>query len=57
MAHFCLLMYSFALIGEIYVSAKEGSDEDGDGTMEKPFKTALKVNFSGVGLMWLIYSI
>ncbi|XP_023659090.1 asparagine--tRNA ligase, cytoplasmic [Paramormyrops kingsleyae] len=29
-------------VGEIYVSAKEGSDEDGDGTMEKPFKTALK---------------
>ncbi|KAL4660459.1 asparagine-tRNA ligase, cytoplasmic-like [Arapaima gigas] len=28
--------------GEIYVSAREGNDEDADGSMAKPFKTPLK---------------
>ena len=31
------------LAGELYTSEKEGSDEQGDGTQEKPFKTLLKV--------------
>lgn len=30
--------------GEVYVSDKTGSDQDGDGTEQKPFKTPLKVN-------------
>lgn len=29
--------------GELYVSDKCGSDGDGDGTEQKPFKTPLKV--------------
>lgn len=29
-------------LGELYVSDKEGDDSTGDGTKEKPFKTALK---------------
>lgn len=29
--------------GELYVSDKCGSDGDGDGTEQKPFKTTLKV--------------
>lgn len=32
--------------GELYVSDKCGSDQDGDGTEQKPFKTPLKVNMS-----------
>lgn len=34
--------------GELYVSDKCGSDQDGDGTEQKPFKTPLKVNASVV---------
>lgn len=30
-------------LGELYVSDKHGSDQDGDGTEQKPFKTPLKV--------------
>lgn len=33
--------------GELYVSDKCGSDQDGDGTEPKPFKTPLKVHASG----------
>ncbi|XP_031413721.1 asparagine--tRNA ligase, cytoplasmic-like isoform X2 [Clupea harengus] len=29
-------------VGELYVSAKQGSDEAGDGTEQKPFKTPLR---------------
>eukprot|EP00064_Thunnus_orientalis_P018937 superscaffoldBa00004534_g19046 len=29
-------------VGELYVSEKCGSDQDGDGSQQKPFKTALK---------------
>lgn len=32
------------LPGELYVSDKCGNDQGGDGTEQKPFKTALKVN-------------
>lgn len=32
-----------SLAGELYVSDKCGSDGDGDGTEQKPFKTPLKV--------------
>uniref|UniRef100_A0A8C9U061 Asparagine--tRNA ligase, cytoplasmic n=1 Tax=Scleropages formosus TaxID=113540 RepID=A0A8C9U061_SCLFO len=32
--------------GELYVSDKVGSDQDGNGTEEKPFKTALKALIS-----------
>ena len=28
---------------EVYVSDKEGNDQDGDGSEQKPFKTSLKV--------------
>lgn len=28
--------------GELYTSEKHGSDESGDGTQEKPFKTVLE---------------
>lgn len=34
----------FVFPGELYVSDKQGSDQDGDGTEQKPFKTPLKVN-------------
>lgn len=30
--------------GGLYVSDKGGSDQDGDGTEQRPFKTPLKVN-------------
>lgn len=33
----------FVFPGELYVSDKQGSDQDGDGTQQKPFKTALNV--------------
>ncbi|CDQ90243.1 unnamed protein product [Oncorhynchus mykiss] len=34
--------------GELYVSDKEGNDQDGDGTEQKPFKTALRaLTFAG----------
>lgn len=33
----------FVFPGELYVSDKQGSDQDGDGTEQKPFKTPLKV--------------
>uniref|UniRef100_A0A674PP48 Asparaginyl-tRNA synthetase 1 n=1 Tax=Takifugu rubripes TaxID=31033 RepID=A0A674PP48_TAKRU len=32
-------------VGELYVSDKCGSDQDGDGTEQKPFKTPLKALF------------
>ena len=31
----------FPILGVLYVSDKEGNDEDADGTEEKPFKTPL----------------
>jgi hypothetical protein len=31
------------LSGIVYTSEKNGNDESGDGTMEKPFKTTLQV--------------
>lgn len=35
--------YSFYIgIGELYTSEKNGSDETGDGTQEKPLKTILQ---------------
>ena len=30
------------IVGELYASEKEGSDESGDGTEAKPFKTILR---------------
>ncbi|XP_013994434.1 asparagine--tRNA ligase, cytoplasmic isoform X2 [Salmo salar] len=34
--------------GELYVSDKEGNDQDGDGTEQKPFKTSLRaLTFAG----------
>ena len=30
-------------VAEIYTSEKSGSDETGDGTQDKPFKTVLQV--------------
>ncbi|KAH0627847.1 hypothetical protein JD844_008354 [Phrynosoma platyrhinos] len=33
---------SAVILGEVYVSDREGSDATGDGTQEKPFKTALR---------------
>ncbi|CAL8341717.1 unnamed protein product [Arctogadus glacialis] len=35
-------------VGELYVSDKQGSDQDGDGSQQKPFKTPLKA-LSSVG--------
>uniref|UniRef100_A0A8C2ATT2 Asparagine--tRNA ligase, cytoplasmic n=2 Tax=Cyprinus carpio TaxID=7962 RepID=A0A8C2ATT2_CYPCA len=35
-------MVSFAPAEELYVSDKQGSDEDGDGSEQKPFRTPLK---------------
>uniref|UniRef100_A0A8C5D153 Asparaginyl-tRNA synthetase 1 n=1 Tax=Gadus morhua TaxID=8049 RepID=A0A8C5D153_GADMO len=36
-------LFVFVLIpGELYVSDKQGSDQDGDGSEQKPFKTPLK---------------
>jgi len=29
--------------GELYTSDRDGSDENGDGTEQKPFKTILQV--------------
>lgn len=37
------VLLSLSLSGELYVSDKCGSDGDGDGTEQKPFKTPLKV--------------
>ncbi|XP_056147131.1 asparagine--tRNA ligase, cytoplasmic [Lampris incognitus] len=35
-------------VGELYVSEKQGSDQDGDGTEQNPFKTPLKaLSFAG----------
>uniref|UniRef100_A0A8C7FNS2 Asparagine--tRNA ligase, cytoplasmic n=1 Tax=Oncorhynchus kisutch TaxID=8019 RepID=A0A8C7FNS2_ONCKI len=35
-------------VGELYVSDKEGNDQDGDGTERKPFKTSLRaLTFAG----------
>ncbi len=34
----------FAPAEELYVSDKQGSDLDGDGSKQKPFKTPLKVH-------------
>ncbi|XP_070295267.1 asparagine--tRNA ligase, cytoplasmic-like [Salvelinus sp. IW2-2015] len=33
-------------VGEMYVSDKEGNDQDGDGTEPKPFKTSLRAEDS-----------
>lgn len=40
---FCV-SHCLCFTGELYVSDKCGSDQDGDGTEQKPFKTPLKVN-------------
>lgn len=37
------MLFVFVFVGELYVSDKQGSDEDGDGSEQKPFKTPLKV--------------
>uniref|UniRef100_A0A673YMX3 Asparaginyl-tRNA synthetase 1 n=1 Tax=Salmo trutta TaxID=8032 RepID=A0A673YMX3_SALTR len=35
-------------VGELYVSDKEGNDQDGEGTEQKPFKTSLRaLTFAG----------
>ena len=36
--------YSFCSANAIYTSEKHGSDETGDGTQAKPFKTVARVN-------------
>lgn len=41
---------------ELYVSEKHGSDVDGDGSEQKPFKTPLKV-FSRVFSAMIYYAI
>lgn len=38
------------LLGEIYTSEATGSDETGDGSQEKPFKTILRVSLSIIKL-------
>lgn len=40
----CTLSIFTCFPGELYVSDKCGSDQDGEGTEQKPFKTPLKVN-------------
>ncbi len=40
----CCVSLCVCFTGELYVSDKCGSDQDGDGTEQKPFKTPLKVN-------------
>lgn len=40
----CCFSLILCFTGQLYVSDKCGSDQDGDGTEEKPFKTPLKVN-------------
>jgi asparaginyl-tRNA synthetase len=35
-------VFSLTFLGEIYTSDKNGSDESGDGTEMKPFKTVLQ---------------
>ena len=35
---------NYFIAGEIYTSESTGSDESGEGTAEKPFKTVLQVN-------------
>ena len=42
------------LAGAIYTSELHGSDETGDGTELKPFKTALKVKLAYFCIFWLI---
>ncbi|KAF7244002.1 Asparagine--tRNA ligase, cytoplasmic, partial [Varanus komodoensis] len=46
-------------LGEVYVSDREGRDDTGDGTQEKPFKTVLqrwetisKTQFKNVRKLW-----
>ncbi|CAB1351970.1 unnamed protein product, partial [Coregonus sp. 'balchen'] len=41
---------------EVYVSDKEGDDQDGDGTEQKPFKTSLRaLTFAGKEPFPIIY--
>ena len=51
--HFSLILSSFKITfktgaAELFTSAKRGSDETGDGTRSKPFKTLLNA-FKHVG--------
>jgi len=40
------------LLGELYTSDRDGSDECGDGTEQKPFKTVLQVSISSMNVFW-----